>query len=29
MAEAYFQKLNAYVKASAAYAQCEADAMQK
>ena len=29
IAEAYLQKLNAYVKASADYAQCEVNAMQK
>lgn len=29
VAEAYFKKLNDYVKASAAYAQCEAEAFQK
>ncbi len=29
IAEAYLQKLNAYVKASGEYAQCEVNAMQK
>lgn len=29
VAEAYFAKLNNYVKASSAYAQCEAEAFQK
>ncbi|MDQ0446494.1 hypothetical protein QO012_000983 [Methylobacterium aerolatum] len=29
VAEAYFQKLSDYVKAASAYAQCEAEALQK